>query len=1554
MARIELPIRAFLEDRAKQAFPDRNWSRGSAISDLVLKSMAVLMQPISHEIDCIKINQSIANFQFMRRSDLDALAANWGKFRQTGSRSLGNVRMYFDTASNYRFTYLEFTSRDGTSFTLVAPVTITSRDLLSNRLQDGTYYFDVAVQSTGIGNRYALPAGSIVSISNAPSGVVRVENIEDFKVTAPDETNYDVVNSMFKNLGMRNLVSPSSIRAPLLDQFAGVLDIFIAGADHVKMVRDLVTAKISGLDTQIHVGGMTDIWVNTTSVVQREVVLSYLPSSGRARIVSSTQAAENEVLYTFGRSLVDIDGLYSSPDYPSVLLDESTGVMLSVAGLLNDTRVLGLSARSRYQLSALDILLGTEMLAVPTKNNLLVNSPLLTDISGLDFSSTPLLVGDMLEYANSIQKVTRKSGRLVEVGPSVSDQGFILWDSVRDTLTINPGDRFIPFTNSGVCDINHRCVIPGGAAAGLYRVLAVTDSGFSVGNVVASGSIAYQSYNSTSGQYTYQYTGNLPYDVGSTCSIYLGTDNGYDQTDSKWLRIVSVTRAESGVTIVTKNGTSTPPGTVKIIQCLRDRILDKTPIWFEEHAAANFPRATRQSFGDEGSNAVSDIGHTLYVNDTEAEIAAGTITLSAIGLGRTATVGNLVLFDGTATIDDADLHSTQGDGTKFTVVVDSIVNEDSITFRPALPFAIPPATRYALMRNNKSLATVTVVNTNLSEKTIKLGSWPMGLGDGVGYILKHSSGLYAVQYSTAGVLRTLSFQPPRKAIDVTLSANGYITTNPSDLGKSVVQSMAGGGTAVGILKAFDNSTRVWSIVPNDVSVDLFTTSNSRPFTIQNSPAVGYATAITSPYDTGYFDPNSGDIGGIVRQGTYSGILQSFNSSDHTWAVKPLSEYDVFDNTDPDVVTFIDYGNGRPASNLGYGTVFQPATSPQLNTGPVTLTMDRAPDSSIVPSSTLLVYPRFPISGAMLNGKNIQTLPDTTVNYDPLLATLKDDTALVMLGTNADTYSVSGKTKFNLSTPNSFVPDVVRIHNAPSEQPLIFATVITANTKNFSIPSSGIGFWAQHGRVLKLNVGADTYYLSIDSANGQDGINLLDPIPTSLFSDQRITYEIVEAFHLPFWSIVPTNLQKYRFFRPPALGEVLFVGSVGQHDQSLAHKFTDLSTNFSELLKSLDLAPSDLLLYIDDGPEASTDPFVITNLTSSTLIIDGSLSTTAAGLSYHIVRRNNAWNSEFWINGIIQSGRKTIALSVPDGWDIIRNGTYGERVWDIISHPSGDPSLGNWNIPGVTGSYNPSTKLLTLDLASGQFTPESPIPDTNGFASALASAPCRVMPRLVDRAAAHGLSGSVIETFNYYLRDFFTLPLIRIQSVQLLNAQTLQSIRTLDYTLQVNDVGLRYSDIENNTLVISASDLTDAASQPLRISYLADLSIGAIDAYLQQPDTVVVNANQLAKRMETISIDLSVQVRTQLDVTDLAQKIAAFINTSVSTIPLSKDKLIQYLYKNNFISYIDVGTIVMSGDYYQADGTITHFDTSVNQIFGSETACYLSRVINVSQLASEVQ
>jgi hypothetical protein len=355
----------------------------------------------------------------------------------------------------------------------------------------------------------------------------------------------------------------------------------------------------------------------------------------------------------------------------------------------------------------------------------------------------------------------------------------------------------------------------------------------------------------------------------------------------------------------------------------------------------------------------------------------------------------------------------------------------------------------------------------------------------------------------------------------------------------------------------------------------------------------------------------------------------------------------------------------------------------------------------------------------------------------------------------------------------------------------------------------------------------------------------------------------------------------------------------------------------------DFTNGDFLLYINSGVNASATPYII-----SSFISGNSLSLTASlsddpSIQYSIVHINKAGNHEKWINGTVTSAN---SITLSSSLAFTRNNTPLE--WAFVIQPNTNTAA-NFDLDMQLGSMQSPTVMALNSNVLGSFI----------------NSPIRIMPRLTDRSMARTITGSVVKTYNYYNSDFFNLPVVKIQSVQLLDPQTLTPAKDLPYALNVNNPSLRYSVHETNSIKIT--DLT-AIHHPIRVSYLSDLAIAQVDKYLTNDDIRVLNCNQMAKRMETISVIISCKVRTDSTAALITERISTFVNTTKSTDTLSKDRLIQYLYKNNYISYIDVPSLRFDGVYYQLDGTVTPY-TNVGSFFGSETACYLAQQIIVSLL-----
>jgi len=1654
MAKIELPFRAFTADFMRRAFPNRDFSRGSALEDLVVKASAALLQPLRHEIDAIKVNQSITNYPYMTREALDRLAANWGKFRQNGGHSVGTVRLFFSAAVDYQLNYLEFFASDGSTFVLQAPVRISALELMRNRQGDSTFYAEVAVTSVGVGSRYALAAGSLTGVRNPPTGLVRVENPTDFAVTAPDESNFDVVNTMFRNIGLRNLISRQAIRAPLFENFPGLLDIYVAAADDAKMVRDLVTVRVGSTDIELHLGGMADVWLNTTSVGEREVTFSYLPSSQRLRVVSAAQAAAAELLYSFSRALLTVEGEYSAPDHGATVLDESTGIVFDQAGLARLAFLLTNQARQRYHVAARDLVSGLSLFAQPVPFQTVNTSPYFVDITDINLRNAGVAIGDTLRLgATRIHRVTNRVGRVIEVAPGAADLAAVASFTFDDNGGASPvtlGARFIPRTNllslSPAPRLNDRIVIPNSPAAGHYRLLALDSAGLWCGNVLAEGALLFVS--TVAGVNTYTFTGpaaaaaELPLAVDATCWVHFDVGGAYDQTSVQWAKILTVTRVPSGIRITTTGGLTgaLDLDAVSIVQGLAGALTTGQPVYFERDSTATAASSSLLPF---------DKGHTVYVNALDVDFLAGTATLRSPGIGVAAAKGHVVVFD--IPVPDAFQVISGGDGSRFTALVDNIAGPDEITLVPSPQFTLPRDTRYAVIRNPGALATLSPSVVDATARTITVPAFPLGLGDGTGLVISatetvthddlvtptnltvvlslcttgrpysvialtatpnlsrvragdtmvivgtalgvhdgsflvHSvsdagdtvtivgslpttplvgtatfiaSRLFAVVASTGGTSSSLRFEAPRSAIVLTMSATEYTSLAPTHRNQPVRQ-VIGGATHAGVLWDYNNTAQTWTVLPNNPASDTFATfaASSVKVDLPLGAASARITSVGAPALVGYYTPLSSDIGKLVRQGSYTGILDGFDDSLYTWVVRPSTEFDRFDSVTQ--YTFVDRDNTGERvvspSPSAFGKLREPGTQPVVNLGTATLTLDRLP--MFKTTTVLSILSRFGRGGAFFDGTKLRVLNLAGVNDGTNLAgitVLADTKLLLPTGANYGEYDITAKDTYTVTAVSALGADAVSIANGPGEQTLALTAAVSQGATVLGGTGLRLGLFGHAGRVLKLRVGTQLYWLAIAGPSTVDDVVLIDPVPVPLYPTQKLTVEVVDAFVSPFLALAKAGLFSYRFSRPPVIGEVLNLGATGNGSQSAAgaaNTLSDGTKDFDARFGYLDFTAGDVHVHLDGGPDAALTSRDLTAVSyQDTLEVSGVFSATAAPIGYHVsVRPTVDSRLEGWFRGVVIDANE-VWLDVPNGWAPLQYGTLRGFSLTIAKHAgtAASASLASFELIHLPiAAYNVATKIATLDLTAarvGQPAVAGLFDPLTGFNAALFGQWVRVAPRRLSRVMAQKVDGNVLQSFNYYVGAFFTLPVVRILAVQQLDPANLQPVKDLPYTLIVNDKGRRYSADEDLDI-----EVTDASAilQPVRVTYLADGAIETVNSFLNDADTRVVNANYLAKRMETIAVDLSLRVRSTRAVGELTTLLAGYINTLPAATRLSKDGIIKYLYEQQAVTFVDTDTMRLDGTYYQLDG-VNIVNSDVSDIFGSATACYLSSGLAVTKM-----
>lgn len=1621
MPKLTLPVQAFIENYCRQAFPNRNFSRGSAVNDLLIKPMALLLQPLRHELDGVKVAQSLANYAYMSAAELDALASNWGKFRQTGGRSQGTLRLYFDTAQDYQLNYLEFVGRDGSVYLLSAPVRVTQVELLKNRVEDGgqlLYTADVTVVSQGLGSRYAAPADTITVVRQGPPNLIRVSNPDDFAVTSPNETNYDVVNSMFRTLGLRNRVGKASIRGAIFDVFPGVLDVFVAGADHAKMLRDVQAVRINGADVELHLGGMTDVWLNTLNVQRREQLFSYLPTSRRLRLVSGTMAADLETLYTFSRMLLTVEGEFTALDHPANAADESAALQFMQGPLAITAYVLNAPTYNRQRVAASDVVAGDGLIALPAPDYGdagTARGHVFVDMLSPSFAVTGAKAGDAILVGDALNRITRVTGRAIEMGPARSTVVYLTY--AGPTLAVGPlAQRVIPVAALGDIKRGQRLIVDGDAASGHYRVLDTTPTSVTVGNVLASVTTA-AGVLVEPGVYDYLIPASaVPLEAGPTCWLIAG---------SEYQQIVSVTRASGGVTIRVSGATSAPAGAKRLLQGLRGSLLAGAKLLFEQDVSSSVPPGTTTPYAAtntryanalaenwplalqaplqitsvaEGADFVATVvqpahgysaGQPLTLACSIAEYT-GTFNLESVttdtytfrftaganpgsvtsgitaianrlrspGLGAVAQRGDLLVFDGSGLMDEISGAQHGGDGKRLTLAVNPI-DRDTIEVTPPIALIIPAGTAYALQANQTVLGTKSVASATGS--SLQVTGWDVGatgLGDGVGMVLRAlgTSTPHTVIRSSIVTTRKLRFTPAKPAVLLTFGTD-YLPVTNSDLDSTVTQRVTTTDFRNGRLVGFDNALKQWTVVPNNASTDIFVAA--APAELVGGRG-GTVSAVAPASDWGYYEPVVGDIGSTVRQGTFRGQLVAVGGDpllDPEWEVAPQSDADTFD--DLEALVWVDTGTGLPSYQAKQGTLAEAASAPHIaKSGNVVFTLDR-PWAGPAAPTTVEVLSRYGTSGCFFDASLMRLSHDAVINpsvFSGVQPTAQSGGAIILpiVGANAGRVpvdSVSTGVPFEVGAFGE--SEVVGIPHAP--QDVVFNAGAAAGVTALAIPGSSLGYWAHAGRLLEITIGSTVTYLeSAGRGSSDDEVLLRDPLAFPIAANAQVAVRVVEGFVTPFLLVPNVALRSYRVTRTPVVGEVqplgasLTLGADGSY--SASDIFTSASVSFQAVVGNLDYAARDAFLTVLGGSDASPTPRAITGLSSALAVTtDPGYAGAADAVPFFVTKQPTRVDQEFWMPGALVNQttvRVDAGFAVAAAMAYASGESFGlvfEMDRTSTAVPAGARAVffGPFPVTGVSGQD------ITIDTTTGMPMTIGGVIDTTSptpFDASLLNIPLRASLRLFDRVMAINVDGHAANTFNYYSGGFMSLPLVRVVDVQLMSSDGQQALRSLPWALDINDPALRYSAAENIDLIV---DDETAILQPVRVTYLCDPSIEAVNAFLNDPETRVANANQMAKRMETVSVNLTFSARTELSTDDVSLAVARWINTRPSTQRISKDALVQMLYDQKLVTSVDVTTIRLDAEYLAVDGTTVL--TDVAEVFGADTACYVAGTILVNKV-----
>lgn len=279
---LAVDVETFIQQRMLDVFPDLDVTTpGSALRDILVAPLVMLLTPLRTEIAHLRRQQSLADYETLSEEELDALLANVLASRDTGSFSYGSARVFFPSARVVGIdASIVFQTPTGTKYLADEVRTYLPSEMTR---QGNQWYLDIPIRS-GLPNSSAnIPANTQLIVTGI-DGVVRCYNPKAISGGITKATNADFYARAQEALTERSLNTERGINRFISENTTGVVSVDVVGFGDPLMERDVLTAAapitvtnipggvpfpgITGTSltinaNQVHIGGATDIYVKT-------------------------------------------------------------------------------------------------------------------------------------------------------------------------------------------------------------------------------------------------------------------------------------------------------------------------------------------------------------------------------------------------------------------------------------------------------------------------------------------------------------------------------------------------------------------------------------------------------------------------------------------------------------------------------------------------------------------------------------------------------------------------------------------------------------------------------------------------------------------------------------------------------------------------------------------------------------------------------------------------------------------------------------------------------------------------------------------------------------------------------------------------------------------------------------------------------------------------------------------------------------------------------------------------------------------------------------------
>jgi hypothetical protein len=274
----------FLEALLTEEIPSGRFTRGSALRDLVIKSMAFTFAHIQKENATVRSLQSLLTVKNISTADdpdldravtssTDAILSNWFITRKAGNFARGLVFVEVTKKQDYiipgshQFVY----DRTRIFYQDIPDPTVSTvikaTDLLPVIATNGTvqaYQFSVRVIAAKTGSDYNVPAARWQQGTSFSPFATGVFNAVKFEGGTGRETVSEAIARAPNAVSVRNLINARSIDAVLRDKYNTIKRLVVLGMGDPEMRRD-VKVELSSV-ISLHIGGHYDVYLELPRV----------------------------------------------------------------------------------------------------------------------------------------------------------------------------------------------------------------------------------------------------------------------------------------------------------------------------------------------------------------------------------------------------------------------------------------------------------------------------------------------------------------------------------------------------------------------------------------------------------------------------------------------------------------------------------------------------------------------------------------------------------------------------------------------------------------------------------------------------------------------------------------------------------------------------------------------------------------------------------------------------------------------------------------------------------------------------------------------------------------------------------------------------------------------------------------------------------------------------------------------------------------------------------------------------------------------------------------